>query len=83
MPEDLVQAPEEVIMDIWFVLISCLWGKLDEVCNHSNDVATIRLRFLAEMAEHAYGEPRKKWREVELPAPTMVVSFSHATLPSL
>ena len=43
--QDRVQPPEEVIMDIWFALISCLRGQLDEVCNHSNDVATARLRF--------------------------------------
>jgi hypothetical protein len=40
-----VRPPEEVIMDIWSALISCLRGQLEEVCSHSNDVATARLRF--------------------------------------
>ena len=38
---------------------------------------------LAEMAEHAYGDTRRKWPEVELPAPTLVLSNSLAALPSL
>ena len=38
---------------------------------------------LAEMAEHTYGDARRKWPEVELPAPTLIVSCSPATLSSL
>ena len=38
---------------------------------------------LAEMAENAHGDARRKWPKVELPAPTLVVSYSHATLPLL
>ena len=38
---------------------------------------------LAEMAEHAYGDARREWPEVELPAPTLDVSYSPATLSSL
>ena len=41
------------------------------------------LAFLAEMAEHTYGDARREWPEVELPAPTVVVSYSPATLSSL
>ena len=35
----------EVIMDIWFALINCLRGQLDEACSHSNNVVTAHLRF--------------------------------------
>ena len=38
---------------------------------------------LAEMTEHAYGHARRKLPEVELPSPTVVVSYSPATLSSL
>ena len=34
---------------------------------------------LAEMAEHAYGDARREWPEVELPAPTLAVFYSLAT----
>ena len=37
--------PEELIMDIWFTIINCLRGQLDEVCNRSNDVVTALLCF--------------------------------------
>ena len=43
--QDLVCPSEEVIMDIWFTIISYLQGQLDEVCDHSNDVVTAHLRF--------------------------------------
>ena len=38
---------------------------------------------LAKMAEHAYGDSRRKWSEVELPAPTLAVSESLAALPAV
>ena len=38
---------------------------------------------LAEMAEHTYGDARREWPEVELPAPTLAISYSPATLSSL
>ena len=38
---------------------------------------------LAEMVEHTYGDARREWPEVELPTPTLVVSYSPATLSSL
>ena len=38
---------------------------------------------LAEMAEHAYGDARREWPEVELLAPTLAVSYSPATLSSV
>mgnify|MGYP000671575583 CR=1 FL=1 len=43
--QGLVRPPEELIIDIWFTIISCLRGQLDEVCGHSNDVVTAYLRF--------------------------------------
>ena len=38
---------------------------------------------LAEMAELTYGDARREWPEVELPTPTLVVSYSPATLSSV
>ena len=38
---------------------------------------------LTEMAEHTYGDARREWPKVELPAPTLVVSYSPATLSSV
>ena len=35
---------------------------------------------LTEMAEHTYGDARREWPEVELPAPTLAVSYSPTTL---
>ena len=81
-----VRPPEEVIMDIWFALISCLGVQLEEVCSHSKPLQRrghCPFALLAEMAEHAYGDARREWPEVELPAPTLVVSYSPATLSSL
>ena len=43
--QDLVSPLEELIMDIWFAIVSCLRGQLDEVCGHSNNVVTARLCF--------------------------------------
>ena len=34
---------EEMIMDIWFTIINCLQGQMDDVCGHSDDVVTTRL----------------------------------------
>ena len=41
------------------------------------------LTLLVEMQEHADGDARRKWFEVELPAPMLAVSDSPLTLPSL
>ena len=38
---------------------------------------------LAKMAEHTYGDARREWPDVELPSPTLVVSYSPATLSSV
>ena len=41
----LVRPPEESIMGIWFMIIRCLQGQLDEVSSHSNEVLTTYLHF--------------------------------------
>ena len=64
----------ELIMDIWFMIINCLRGQLDEVCAHLDDMVNACLRFWAVMEEHADGDARRKWPEVELLAPMLVVS---------
>ena len=68
-------------MDIWFMIINCLRGRLDEVCAHLDDMVNACLRFWAVMEEHADGDARRKRPEVELPTPTLVVSYSPPTLP--
>ena len=55
-----VRPPEEVIMDIWFTLISCLRGQLDEVFQPLQRRGHCPFALLAEMAEHAHGDARWK-----------------------
>ena len=43
--QDLVHPPEEFIMDIWFTIIGCLRGQLDEVCSHFANVVIACLCF--------------------------------------
>ena len=81
--QDMVQPPEELMMDIWFVIINFLRGQLDEVCYHSNDVVIARLRFQQKWRNTPIVTQGGKRSEVELPAPTLVVSYSLATLSSL
>ena len=43
--QDPVRPREELTMDIWFAIISCLRGQLAKVCCHSDDLVIARLRF--------------------------------------
>ena len=55
---------EERIMDIWFTIIICLRGQLDEVCSHSDDLVTAHLRL-----EHTDGDRRVKRARGETTSP--------------
>ena len=49
--QDMVRPLEELIMDIWFAIISYLQGQLDDVCSHSNDVVKLPAYIFGRMKE--------------------------------
>ena len=53
------------------------------LCPLANMKCMSPLTLLAKMEEHADGDARRKQPKVELPAPTLVVSYSPPALPPL